>query len=421
MLKSLLHNNFVRNVILIATGTASAQAITIAFSPLITRIYGPEAFGLLGTFTAIIAILAPITALTYPIGIVRPKTDDEGRAIAKLSVFLAILISLAAIVIIFAGGQFISKWFGLKDLAGYLLLVPVAMFFSVLQDVMQQWLIRKKQFKISARIAVSQSLIVNSAKVAAGLLYPFGGALIILSALGHALYAFQLWLGSRRWSTEEGWINKPQSKLPKLSSVANKHKDFALYRAPQVGVNALSQSVPVLLLASFFGPAVAGFYTLSRSVMAAPAELLGNSIGNVFFAQIAEAVNKGLNPRPFLFKATLGALGVALLPFSIVMIWGPGIFAFIFGSKWYEAGQYAQWVSVWLLFSLAARPVIATIPVLKMQGLFLLVELIFTIFKILGLLLGILVFKSAIYAVAFYSIISALLYGTLFFTVIFKR
>jgi len=36
----------VRNVALVGSGTAGAQAITMAFSPVITRIYGPEAFGL---------------------------------------------------------------------------------------------------------------------------------------------------------------------------------------------------------------------------------------------------------------------------------------------------------------------------------------------------------------------------------------
>ena len=35
-------NPFVRNVMIVATGTAVSQAITMAFSPIITRLYGPE-------------------------------------------------------------------------------------------------------------------------------------------------------------------------------------------------------------------------------------------------------------------------------------------------------------------------------------------------------------------------------------------
>lgn len=54
--KRLTKSKFVRNVAIVATGTAGAQAITMAFAPIITRLYGPEAFGLLGTFMAILAI-----------------------------------------------------------------------------------------------------------------------------------------------------------------------------------------------------------------------------------------------------------------------------------------------------------------------------------------------------------------------------
>jgi len=98
MFKRLLSSRFAKNVALVATGTAGAQAITMAFSPAITRLYGPEAFGLLGTFTATLAIVTPIAALTYPIAIVLPKKDDDARGIAKLSVLLAFFISLAVAV-----------------------------------------------------------------------------------------------------------------------------------------------------------------------------------------------------------------------------------------------------------------------------------------------------------------------------------
>src|SRR5690625_3723904 len=94
MIQRLLNSRFVRNVALVATGTAGAQAITMAFSPVITRLYGPDAFGMLGTFTATLAVVTPIAALTYPIAIVLPKKDDDARAIAKLSFLLALCISV---------------------------------------------------------------------------------------------------------------------------------------------------------------------------------------------------------------------------------------------------------------------------------------------------------------------------------------
>src|SRR5690625_3007679 len=100
------------------------------------------------------------------------------------------------------------------------------------------------------------------------------------------------------------------------------------------------------------------------------------------------------------------------------MIWGGPIFSFIFGGQWHTAGQYAQWIALWLLFSLSARPVIATIPVVSMQGWFLTLETIFTILKIAGFLIGAIIYKSALVAVAIYCVVSCVLYLTLLISTI---
>ena len=62
-LERIWRSRFARNVAVVASGTAAAQAITMAFAPLITRIYGPEAFGLLGTFMAVVAVAIPVAVL----------------------------------------------------------------------------------------------------------------------------------------------------------------------------------------------------------------------------------------------------------------------------------------------------------------------------------------------------------------------
>src|SRR5699024_1920243 len=353
MLQRLMRSAFVRNVVIVASGTAGAQAITLAFSPLITRLYGPEAFGLLGAFTAVLALVTPISALTYPVAIVLPKYDDEAKGLARLSARIALVVAaVLALLILFAEGH-IARLLNMQELQSYLLLVPVAMLFTAWQTIMQQWLIRKKLFQVTARIAVSQSLILNTVKAGAGLLWPSGAILIILNTLGSLLYSVHLWLGARRWGGSDGQIWQPATQPVPLKPLALQHRDFPLYRTPQILINAISQSAPTLLLAGLFGPAIAGFYTLSRSVMNAPANLLGTSIGNVFYAQIAESVNEGYDPRPFLHKATLSAFAVATPLFLVIMFFGAPLFAWVFGAEWHTAGQYAQWIAIWLLFSLA--------------------------------------------------------------------
>src|SRR5690606_33706852 len=76
---------------------------------------------------------------------------------------------------------------------------------------------------------------------------------------------------------------KDNGKVITLRKVAYEYRDFPLYRAPQAVLNAASQSLPILMLTSFFSPSIAGFYTLTRTVLALPATLLGSSVQSVFY------------------------------------------------------------------------------------------------------------------------------------------
>lgn len=413
MIKQFLSNRFVRNVILVASGTAGAQIIAIVFAPIITRLYGPEAFGLFSMFIATLNVVMPAAALSYPIAIVLPKSDNDALGIAKLSCYLALIISSILGFVLYFYNKTIANLLGLENISTYLLLIPLAMFFDVIRQVLQQWLIRKKQFRVTAQVAVSQALILYTTKTGVGLFYPAGFVLIFLATLGKALYPMQLWFGMNKWVKERERINNTK-KASNLKVLAFKYRDFALYRTPQVLINSISQGLPVLILAGFFGPSIGGFFTLGKIILSAPATLIGSSVGNVFYQKIAESVNKGEDVKKLLNKATIVTFALGLGPLLIVILFGEVIFQFVFGQEWIVAGQYARWMALWVLASLAARPLIATIPVIKIQGVFLVFEIVFLFLKLLCLIIPSYIFNNALMAVAFYSLVTASSYIVLY-------
>lgn len=412
-IKQLGQSKFVRNVAIVATGTAGAQAITMAFAPIITRLYGPEAFGLLGIYMAIITVLMPVAALTYPIAIVLAKTDADAKGIAKLSAILALSIAVMTSVLLLVAGDWIAEALGMQAVAGFMLLIPVAMLLATFQQIFLQWLVRKKQFRTTARVAVMQALISNSAKAAVGLVYPAGAALIIIAAVAQGFHAVLLWLGIRSNKEAQPQADQPTGTVREL---AGRHRDFPAYRAPQVALNAFTQGLPVLVLAGFFGPAAAGFFALTRSVLTAPAALVGQSVGSVFYPKAVDLYDKPAELKRVLLKATCALIALGGLVFAPVLIAGPWLFSLVFGSEWKEAGEFARWVAVWMVFSLAARPVISAIPVLGLQKVFLVFEIIFLPLKFLSLYLGVFLNGPAI-SVALYSVISSVFYVLLFLLV----
>jgi len=408
-LLSLSRSKFTRNVAMVAGGTAGAQAITMAFTPVITRLYGPEALGLLGAFTAIVSVVAPCAALTYPIAIGLPRDDDDARGIVRLSFYLSVVLTLLVTLVVAVGRDWLVRIFNLQSIAAFIILIPLAMFFSAWLEIAQQWLIRQKHFSITARVAVMQSVFINCAKIGIGCFNPLAIVLISLAVLGNALNAVMLFLGIKRSEVSEIRSDKKHTSTA-LVVLAKKYSDFPLYRAPQVFINSASQSLPVLMLASLFGPATAGFYTLARLAMAVPSMLVGKSVGDVFYPRINEAAHNGEDIRRLIVKATVMLASVSLLPFALVVALGPWLFAFVFGADWAMAGSYARWLAFFFYFNLINRPSVASVPILGLQKGLLVYEIMSTASKTLGLIIGFYVFSSDVIAIMLFSVIGALVY-----------
>ena len=396
-------SRFARNVAVVATGTAAAQAITIVFAPLITRLYGPEAFGLLGTFMAVVAVATPVAALAYPIAIVLPRDDRDALGLVWLSAILSFAIALLAAAALWAGGDWLTVTLRVESVAGYLFLIPMAMLFAAWMQIAQQWLIRKKEFSVVARSAVAHSLILNSAKSGIGWLHPVGAVLIVLATLGHALHAALLFIGAHRRYSGSG-TEREQGPRTALSELAHRHRDFPMYRAPQNLINAASQSLPVLMLAAFFGPAAAGFYTLGKMVLGVPSSLVGKAVSDVFYPRISEAARNGDNLYRLILRATGALLVIGIVPFGLVVLFGPWLFGLVFGSNWVAAGEYARWLALWLLVGFINRPSVATIPVLSIQRGFLVYEVLSVIVRAAALILGVSLYQSDEIAIALFAI-----------------
>lgn len=388
----------------------------MAFAPIITRLYGPEAFGLLGSFMAILAVLAPMAALTYPIAIVLPKKDSEAKGLAKLSMLIALFISAFTAALLVIWGEWIAEKLGMQEIRAYFYLIPFAMLSSAFQQIMEYWLIRLKHYDVTARVAVLQSFLLNSAKAGLGLYQPLAAILILLQTVSNAVYAAMLYLGVNKVSP----VTASDSEKVSLKKLAYRHRDFAIFRAPEVTINAASQSLPVVLLLILFGPASAGFYTLARTVMGIPAGLIGKSVGDVFYPRISEAANNQERLYPLVRKATLLLVAAGFAPFLVVMIFGPWLFSFVFGADWHIAGKYAQWLAPWLFMSFLNTPSVKVFPILKAQGFQLYFTCIMLVIRMLALFLGYYLSANDILAVAFFGV-SGVLLNLLLIFIVFQK
>jgi len=413
--KRLTKSKFARNVAIVATGTAGAQAIALAFMPFLTRLYGPEAFGALAAFTAVINIITPLATLGFANAIVMPDNEEGATAVARLSLLCAALVAPSTLIFVYVFQSQLARWTGLEAAPGFLYLIPVSLLLGALLSVANQTAIREGLFKAKAGSHVASTLLMNIGKLTGGLLVPTGLLLIVISIVGKGLN-FAMLLAAvprkgvfevRRWFGTAG-----------ILAAAREQRDFALYRMPQSVINAASFGLPVILLTTLFSPAVAGQYSITALLLSAPIMLLGQSVAEVFFPKITESFRNDPSAAESLMKrATVLMALVAVFPFGFIAVLGDAIFPLVLGSQWERAGEFSQWVAIWMASVLITRPAVAAMPVLRLQGTLLVYEILITAARVVVLFFGARV-GNDLTAVAAFSLVNAIGYSVLLILVL---
>src|SRR5690606_34288605 len=119
-----------------------------------------------------------------------------------------------------------------------------------------------------------------------------------------------------------------------------------------------------LVLAVYFGPAAAGFFALGKQVLSMPTNLIGKSVGDVYYPRITRAIHDGEAVTSMLVKATSALALVGLVPFTVVIVAGPALFAWVFGAEWRVDGEIARLLAqaVFLIFISRASGVQVAVP-----------------------------------------------------------
>jgi O-antigen/teichoic acid export membrane protein len=396
VLRQLRQARLVRNIATAISGSAGAQLINLALIPVIMRLYGPDAFGVLGTFQSLTIILIPACALTYPIAIVLPRSEGDARGLIRLSLWVASAVSGGSGLLLYCYGAQIAESLGIGILTPYLMLLPVVMFSAAVLEIIQQWLYRNGRFTLTARAATLHAVIYNSTRSLGGLVQASAPMLVITSALYYIIHSTLLLLGMTLGRA--GRVDQAaDEEAPKgLKALAAHYRDFPLYRAPQVLINALSVHMPTLVLAASFGAVSAGFFALCLQVLSMPSNFVGKAVGSVYYPRITQAIHAGEPIVRLLVRGVVGLGAVGFLPFATLALFGPALFGWVFGAAWYQAGEYARWLALAELTGFIAGPCAVAVPALSLQKRFLLFEVASTSLRVAAVFAGAFVFKDAL-------------------------
>ena len=402
-------SSFATDVLKLVTGTTFAQIIAILASPLLTRLYGPEAFGFLALFTSITSIIGVIACMHYEMRIMLPKTDEEAANLLGLCLLCVAVISGLTVPALYFGGDALLSLLKAPGLAPYLILVPVFVFISGVFLALNYWNSRTKHFGRLSVARVTSSLATTGTQLGAGFAgYATGGSLIGANLVGVSVSTGVL--GGQIWRDDHTLLRRSISWQGMIDGL-KRYKKFPLIDSSSALMNTASWQLPAFLLAAFFSPVVVGFYALGFRMLQFPMSLIGSSIAQVFFQRASEARSDGT--LPFLVENVFRLLVmIGIFPILAVTIIGPELFAVIFGDVWAEAGLYAQVLSIWAFVWFISSPLSTIWIVLEKQAFGIRVTTLNFLTRIISLVLGGIT-GSPVVALLLFAFSGILIYGYL--------
>ena len=370
LLDRLPGGRFTRNVAMLSSTSLISQVIAFAAAPILTRLYSPSDFGLLGIYASILAFLAVVISLRYEYAIPLPKRDQDAAAIVLLALaIIPVLVALIGIAVWVFGEQLVL-WTNAPRLSSCLWLLPVSAIPIGVYQVLNFWAVRKQAFGQIARTRLTQSVGSVGTQIA---LYPVGSLGLLLghligSAAGISTFASM--------AARHDWHTFRSLTLSDLRRVAKKYQRFPQVSCCSGLVSAIAFQFPVLLLAASYGPIVTGQFILVQRIIGWPMAILGRGVAQVYVSECASTARNSPESLRRLYLRTSKHLAfAAFFPMVFMEALGSSLLPFVFGEKWADAGRYTQLLAPMAAVQLIFFPLANTLNVLERQTWYLLSDI----------------------------------------------
>ena len=367
-LPGLRSSSMVRNVSLLASGTAAATVVTGFITPVLSRLYDPVDFGFLALYASIVSVLVEAASARYELTVVLPKADEDARDLLVLSLGTVGVVTLFSALLVAVGGRWFAHLLGSEGLAPYLWWVPPMVLVMGAFRSLANWATRHRRFGAVSVANVSRSIGLAVFQVGAGLLGAGAGGLIGGRFAGEAATALTLGAGLSRSGPPAGPLRAVVASVSprrRVLALAREYEDFPRFNLPQSLLSAISQSVPTFLLSHYYDPAIVGIYAMSHRLLVLPTRVLSQSVRQVFYQRASELHAHGQPVARVFLRTTATLVAIVLVPTLVIVLFGPWLFSTVLGETWREAGEYARWLVIWLFFVYVNPPALSLMQVLR--------------------------------------------------------
>jgi O-antigen/teichoic acid export membrane protein len=400
---TVLKKSFLKGVLNLSSGYGISQIIALLLSPLLSRLYSPEEFGVFFFFITTASILSILATGGYEKAIVVVKTEPEQKQLFRFAVLLVFAVTIISLIICLVLQLSGRRLFEDRLEKTILWSIPLYSLFFGLFRILLNLNIRNGRFRTVASSFIIRSSTQGLFQAGCGATGIGSPGLILGSCLGQIIpvitqsYKKGLFKGLLAGKAMSGALKK-----------AREFFEYPLYRMPSDLMNEVSIQTPVYILKTFFSNATIGLYTFPQKILYQPSKFLSQPVADVFFSKASDLNSRDESVGELTLRTYKLLFISGIIPYLSIVLWGPEIFSFVFGKEWEAGGRIAAFLSPWMFLVFVGSPISSILLVRNKLRLSFTMNLILLIARVSSLLSGALIFKDAELTIILFSAVSSL-------------
>jgi len=379
-----------KNIIVFLASNGAARAVLLLSTPLLTRLYTPELYGVSGIVVTLIGIISGIASLRYDRAIVLANERSKAESLTGLTLVLCSMTSLVVLMVVVYWLDLFSNILNIPPAySAIMLLVPFGVLLSGFFNAFSGWAQWGNNFKRLGIATIAESILSAATKVLLSLFWTANPIFLVVGSLIGSLVG--LVIAAKSFNFPHRVFLRDRNSIFGLS---REYIDFPMYNLPVEFISRVGQQFPVLLLPVLFSPKVGGLYVLASTTLHLPVTLFANSVRKVLLKEMVDRKRKGIVLIPLVKKYTFLMVLIGFLPFGIMYFYSEVFFAMIFGNDWVVAGKYARYMLPLLFLMFVDSAIMDLYVVHRLQKILLKLQTILFFVKLVAMVVSFSIFKT---------------------------
>lgn len=340
------------NLSSMALGVGIGHIVQLCAMPILARLYDPADFGVYALCLSILSYAVLISTMRFEMFIPVAQKESKGISIFLLTIILAIFFSIICLLIaiclpLFWMPELNSEYAEILRLS---YLFPIGVLACSIYTSLDFLNTRYQNFDCISRTRVT----LKGGTAAGQILFSPNISGFLMGRAGLFVgYVFGQFVGcvSLAGAAFRGAATQWREAV-RLLPVVFREYVWGAFNNMLSGFVEIGVNTAVILFLSFeYSSSVSGKFAFVNTIMSAPATFIGAVFGQVLFREGAEKIAGDPGRVRHIYSRFLRVILVLTIPcYAVIAIWGPQLFAFVFGEEWRLSGEMARFMIVpsWL-------------------------------------------------------------------------